>query len=308
MPIKPLAGVLNAVFLVRAGGPWTERLRTALLELSRGRPGRDQRERPDTLKVAMHLDVIEQRLAGELDWERELGRGLVERGGVSPAGRNYTDMVEVGGRLPRYAWAPLFVTADLFNPRNEAEEVAWDDTLEAIELSTHTLQLYPWARGTLADGTPINVSDPSCYAKMGRYGEAFGELIARWCELLEPVFAFADLKNSAPFLTRATAAAGPEHARGVRYWDHLWPISCWSPALLAERPGLAERLQSLALKPEELARVDPFERTGLKGTIRRLSNGGLFVQYRTILGGERQGSRATVDGPLADRAGLKKLF
>lgn len=308
MPIKPLANVINAVFLVHADLPWMDRLRSALLDLSLGPPGRDRRENPDALKVAMHLDVIERRLSGELRWDVALERGPVRPGGVGSAGRAYADMVETGGQLPRYDWAPLDATADLFNPRNEAGEVAWPAELEAIELVTHATTLYPWSRGTLLDGTPVRPKDPSCYAKMASYGEVFGNLVARWCELLDPHFAFADLKSSAPFLTRATAGETPDTAKSVHYWDYLWPISYWSPTLLTERPGLADSLEHLALKPDQLDRMDPFERTGIKPTARRLANGGLFVQYRMILGGEGRASRATVDGPLADQAGLKRLF
>ena len=307
MPIKPLANVLDAVFLVRAGGDWMERLRASLTELSLGRPGRDRRELPDRLKVAVHMDELEQRMAGALRWDVVLERGAARPGGVGTAGRLYADMVEMGGRLPRYEWNPLYVTADLFNPGNEAGEVGRDPELEAVELLAHSNQLFPWQRGFLLDGSPINPRDPSCYAKMAAYGAAFGELVARWCETLEPVFACADLKNAATFWTRAVAGMSPAEARAVRFWDYLWPISYWSPALLAEKPGLAEKLAVLQLGEAELAKVEPFERTGVKVTARRLATGGLFVQYRNILGGEGRTSRGTVDAPLAARAGLKAL-
>ena len=274
-----------------------ERLRSALLELSRGRPGRDQAERPDTFKVAIHMDVLERRAAGELDWTRELDRGR------NDAARAYADMVEQGGQLPRYAWGPIFTTVDLFNPKNEAEQPLHDPAFEPIELVAHGTQLYPWASGTLLDGTPINLRDPSSYAKMTKYGEAFGEAIAMVCEHLQPHFAFADLKNTAPFPARA-ATTGP----APYFWEWLWPVSYWSPELLAEHPGLTDKLTVLALKPEELAKVDAFERTGLRTVVRDLKTGGLFVQYRTILGGEGRTSRSTVDAPLAAQAGLKALF
>lgn len=307
MPIKPLANVLDAVFLVRAGDPFMDRLRASLLALSRGRPGRDQRESADALKVALHMDVLEQRLSGALKWDVALERGPVRPGSTGLAPRAYAEMLETGGQLPLYEWGPLQVSADLFNPANEAGEVAWDPQLEAIELVTHATQLFPWSRGTLLDGSPINPKDPRTYGRMAQYGELFGELVASFCEALQPVFACADLKNLAPFLGRAVAGLTPEEARAVRFWDYSWPIAYWSPELLAERPGLAEKLKALALTERELEKVEPFERTGLKTTTRQLSTGGLFVQYRSILGGETRSSRMTVDAPLAERAGLKRL-
>lgn len=300
MPIQPLAPVIDALFFARADGPWLENTRDFLRELSRGRPGRDQRENPDSLRVVMHMDVLEQRLAGDLRWDEALDRGA--------ASRRYGDMVEIGGQLPRYEWAPIYLTADLFNPRNESACLGWDPTYEVFELLASTNVLFPWQRGILLDGSPIRPRDPGCYAKMSAYGTAFGDAMALGCEKLAPHFACADLKSASTFWARAVATLPESEARQVRFWDYLWPLSYWSPALLAERPGLAERLESLHLSPQERLKIDAFEQQGIEISTRRLKTGGLFVQYRTILGTELRTSRGTVDEPLARRVGLKPLL
>lgn len=303
MPIKPLAPVVDALFFARADGPWLEGTKEFLRELSRGRPGRDQRENPDALRVVMHMDVLEERLAGTLRWDQALERGGARPGDVGTAARRYGDMVEIGGQLPRYEWAPIYLTADLFNPRNEAGLPGWDPAFEVVELIASTNVLFPWQRGILLDGSQIRPRDPSCYAKMAHYGIAFGDAMALGCEKLAPYFACADLKNAAPFWAQASAGATEP-----RFWDYLWPLSYWSPELLAERPGLAAKLESLNFTTAESMKVDAFEWTGIQVATRRLATGGIFVQYRNILGNELRTSRGTVDEPLARRAGLKPLF
>jgi hypothetical protein len=271
-----------------------ERLRAALDALSRGRPGPDQRENPDAIKVVMHVDVLEQRLARTLDWEAELGRA-----GRGSAVRAYTDMLEIGGSLPRYPWGPIYVTVDLLNPANEADVGGWSEEFEAVEVVASLTHLFPWARGTLLDGTPIRPNDPKSYANMAQYGTAFGEVVALFAEHLEPHFAFADTGG-------AIRAIATDAARGPvpeRFAAHLWPITVWSKELLDAKPGLEEALRTFAIPPDALAKVDALERTGL-GVIRHDVPGGrLFVQYRTILGG--QTTRNLVEAPLAALVGLK---
>lgn len=287
MPLRIHASTVSAVLFVRTADFWFDRLKAALHELSRGRPGRDRLENPDAFKVAMHLDVLESRLARTLDWESELGRS-----GKGSAVRAYTDMLEIGGQLPRYAWGPIHVTVDLLNPANEAEVAGWDEGFEAVEVLASLTHVFPWSRGTLLDGSPIRPNNPRSYAMMADYGKAFGEVVALIAGTLEARFACADTGSAIREIARA----------GRRFEDILWPLTAWSRALLDERSGLEAKLRALELPPQALAQVDALERTGLEVVRRDLAGGGLFVQYRTILGG--QASRAMVEKPMAAAVGL----
>jgi hypothetical protein len=102
--------------------------------------------------------------------------------------------------------------------------------------------------------------------------------------------------------TSAASVRNPAPA-GLPYWAYLWPLAYWSPELLSER--LEARLTTLALSPDQIAAIDPFERTGIRPTWRRLATGGLLVQYRFIFGTEGRASRARVDTPLARQAALR---
>jgi hypothetical protein len=290
MPIKPSLGlVVNTVFLVRAAGPWRERLAEALQRSSAA---------SDHEKIPAHLALIERRLAGELDWERALGGGPA-------ASRAYTAMLKQEGGLPLYHDPPLVFSADLFNPNDEGNDPAHYPDLIAIELLIHRDFLNPWLSGRLHDGTPIDYGSPACYGRMVAYGERFGRLVETWAETLAPVFAFADIQNTGAFMRTRTSPASVRNPApaGTPYWAYLWPLTYWSPELLNER--LEARLTVLALSPDQLAAIDPFERTGIRPTWRRLATGGLLVQYRFIFGTEGRASRTRVDTPLARQAGLR---
>ncbi len=140
---------------------------------------------------------------------------------------------------------------------------------------------------------------------MAECGQALGKLAARWAEVLEPHFAYADMQYQAGFVQRATNPGSVTHPAppGTRCWDYLWSLSYWSPELLT--PRLAERLRGLTITPEMRARFDPFWAASVRPTWRQLATGGLLVQYRFILGTEGRADRRAVDTPLAKQAGLR---
>ncbi len=222
-----------------------------------------------------------------------------------PAARRYSAMLLHEDHLPLYTWGDLHWTLDLFNPNNEGADPAYDPQLIVLELLVHTRELYPRRSGTLHDGTPIVPSSPESYGQIAHYGAQFGELAARCVEALDPVFACADMVCLWAFMqTRVNPAATSNPApAGSRYWDFLWSLSYWSPALLTGK--LAVRLKRLEVTEQMRAKIDPFELQGICPRWRALTTGGLFVQYRYIFGVELRGTRATIDTPLAKQAGLR---
>jgi hypothetical protein len=222
-----------------------------------------------------------------------------------PAARLYSAMLLHEDHLPLYTWGDLHWTLDLFNPNNEGADPAYDPQLIVLELLVHTRELYPRRSGTLHDGTPIVPSSPESYGQIARYGAQFGELAARFVEALDPVFACADMVGLWAFMqTRLNPAATSNPApAGSRYWDFLWSLSYWSPALLTDK--LAVRLKRLEVTEQMRVKIDRFELQGICPTWRALTTGGLFVQYRYIFGVELRGTRATIDTPLAKQAGLR---
>jgi hypothetical protein len=257
MPIRPPGiNAINPLFFVPAGSPWQGRLAAALARTGAG---------ADRKKIARHLALLERRQAGLLDWEAELGDE-----GARPfsATRAYSAMLKAEDRLPLYRFEDLVFTADLFNPDDEGGDPAFDPNLVVVELLIHRDWLYPWPTGRLHDGTAIDYANPEHYARLAFYGAELGELVALWAEELAPLFACADVQNSARFIHTATDPASVRNPAppGTRHWDYLWPLSYWSPALLDENAGLAERLRGLSLTPAQQAALDRFEARGVAPT------------------------------------------
>ncbi|MBI2954523.1 MAG: hypothetical protein HYY30_09430 [Chloroflexi bacterium] len=287
MPAK--LGTLNAVnvvFFLPSDAPWRERLRAALLAST---------DPTDLAAVERHLAVLDERWAGALDWTVELA--------PKPA-RSYSEMLLAGGRLPLYRHGPIRFTVDLFNPGNEAKDPTYDPRFLTVELLVHRHEIYPWDKGVLPDGTKIDYSNPEQYGRQVVYGEALGDLTARWAEILEPTFACADMQYLGSRLrtaTSPTSVVNPSPA-GINYWDYLWSLSYWSPSLLDDK--LASHLRRLSFTPQQVAKFDRFWGRGICPTWRQLSTGGLLVQYRFIFA-EHRNSRSAVDTPLARQAGLR---
>jgi len=279
----------NVIFFVDLAAPWRERLRAALLAVTS--PG-------ETAQVDAHLNVLERRFAGELDWTRELPPY------PHPA-RAYVEMLKDGGLLPIYRYGPLQFTVDLLNPQNEAEDPSFDPAHLAIELVMPRQEVYPLPQGRMPDGRVIDPSSPSGYGLMAELGAALGELTGCWAEVLKPYFAFADMQYQSRFLNTATNPRSVSHPAppGTRYWDYLWSLSYWSPELLT--PRLSARLQQLTITPQMRARFDRFWSASIRPTWRQLATGGLLVQYRFVFGTEGRADRTAVDTPLAKQAGLR---
>jgi hypothetical protein len=289
-----MLNAINTLFFVPAKSPWPERLGQALSASS-------QEDVSD--KVERHLDLLERRRAGQLDWRP----ALIEAGPNKQA-RAYSAMLKEEKLLPLYSYGPLTFTVDLFNPTNEGQDPAYDPDLEIIELMVHRDVINPWRTGHFPDGSKINHASIEDYRRLTTYGVALGDLATRWAEILDPLFAFSEgLQYHARWMDRVLSSTSVKNAvpPETKYWDYLWPLAYWSKDLLDEK--LAERLKRLRLTEQQMQAIDSFERLGINPTWQELATGGLLVQYRFIFGSEGRGSRAKVETPLAQQAGLRTI-
>lgn len=75
----------------------------------------------DEAKIERHLDLLQQRAAGQLPWRDVLIDGVLPNGRPMPPSRRYAEMLVNEERLPLYEADGLRFSLDLHNPGNEAE-------------------------------------------------------------------------------------------------------------------------------------------------------------------------------------------
>ena len=294
MPLEfPAVNAINAVWFVPVDAPWQARLRDLWREHGVADADADG-----------WIATLERRAAGALNWTDALAGGVLPNGRPCPPVRRYQD--HLAGRpaeasattLPLLHAPPLTVGFDVWGPGERAGE---PDTL-GLEMLVHRDVIRPWRAGAvLADGTVVEVGRPDHYARLAAYGDAFADLMARGCEMLEPVFALSDgLQPIGDFLAKAR----PENVRhaappDARLADYAWALAYWAPERVDG--ALRERLGRLRL-PERKAPLWP---DGAELAVRTLATGGAFLRARRILGSEGRSDRAAVETPLAKGLGLR---
>lgn len=253
----------------------------------------------DEAKIERHLDLLQQRAAGQLPWRDVLIDGVLPNGRPMPPSRRYAEMLVNEERLPLYEADGLRFSLDLHNPGNEAEARGYE--LEQREFAIVADVDY-FSQGGPPEQTS-NLPHEERAERRAAVGRTLGNQLARLMESTAGVFAYADIG----------ATLWPGNASGrwlrkrdpatLRPWDFLWSITIWSPSLLTVEDREA-RLSRISLTDEILAGVDRFERPYIELISRRLANGALFLQYRQLLGVELRSSRSALDTPLAQQAGL----
>lgn len=294
MPLEfPAVNAINAVWFVPEGAPWRARLRDLW------------REHGVTDAVADGwIATLGRRATGSLNWTQELAGGVLPNGRPCPPVRRYQELLAAdrsgpsATTLPLLRMPPLMVGFDVWGPGERSGEPG---TL-GLEMLVHRDVIRPWRAGAvLADGTVVEVGRPDHYARLAAYGDAFADLMARGCEMLEPVFALADgLQPLGDFLAKAR----PESVRhaapvGARLADYAWALAYWAPERVDD--ALRQRLAGLRL-PDRPVGAWP---DGADLAVRTLSTGGVFLRARRILGGETRGDRVAVETPLAQGLGLR---
>ncbi len=283
---------VNAVLFVPENTPWRDRVGEILHE-----GGLDE------AAVATWSDLLERRARGEHDWREALGGRTFPDGRASPPVRAYNDALRGGppadlpGLVPLLDAPPLKVALDVWGPGERGGEPG---TL-GLELLVHRDVVWPWRAGaTLVDGTVVDVNDSEHHARLALYGDAFGDVMARACERLRPVFAVCDgMQPVSDFLGRAQPGRVQHPApAGARLADYAWALTFWSEERLDDR--LRDRLVRL-----ELPSPRPTWPDGVAISLRDVADGGIFLQARHILGAEGRTSRAQLETPLAQQLGLR---
>lgn len=293
MPLDlPTVNVIDAVWFVPADGDWADRTAALLAELG-----------ADRAALGGGIDLLRRRARGEHDWRVALAGQLLPNGRPCPPVRRYGDALLTGADenelgVPIVSVPPLTVALDVWGPGERGGEPG----MLGLELVVHRQVVHPWRPGAvLWNGTVLDTRDPGHKALLRPYGDAFARVMARGCEVLEPVFALSDgLQPLGDFL----AKAGPANVRhpapeGARLADYAWPLTYWSADRLDD--ALRARLQRLHLP----SRSPGGWTDGVDVEVRTLATGGVFLQVRHILGQELRGDRTSVETPLAEQLALR---
>lgn len=288
MPLTLVGRTKDAVVSVPAAARWQDGVGRFLRGLT-----------DDEGKIGRHLDLLQQRVAGELSWHEVLTDRVLPNGRPMPPSRRYAEMLVNEEQLPLYEASGLRFSLDLHNPGNEAQAQGYDS--EQLELAIVADVDY-FAQGG-PPGETSNLPHEERAARRVATGRVLGDQLARLMESTAGVFAYADI----------AATLWPGNASGrwlrkrdpatLRPWDFLWSITIWSPSLLTAEDR-ETGLSRIALTEDILAGVDRFERPYVEFISRRLANDELFLQYRQLLGVEHRGSRSALDTPLSQQAGL----
>ncbi len=283
---------VNAVLFVPEGVPWRDRV-GAFMHGGGVEEG----------TTAAWLDLLDRRARGDHDWREALSGRTFPDGRASPPVRAYNDALQgappadLPGLLPLLKVPPLWVAIDVWGPGERAGEPG---TL-GLEFLVHTQVLHPVRAGTaLMDGTVVGVNDPARFERLAIHGDAFADLMVRFCEALQPVYALSDgMQPVADFLAKARPGRVRHPAPAdARLADYAWALTYWSPERVDDR--LRERLAQLELPQRRLLVPD-----GAAISVRELSTGGVFLQARHVLGSETRDSRVHVETPLAQGLGLR---
>lgn len=291
MPLAMPGRTKDAVVVVPCEADW----RAGVGQFLRGLGG-------DPARIARHLNLLDERAAGRRPWAAELAGRTLPNGRPLPLGRAYAELLAEDGLLPLYDAGGFPVSVDLHNPHNEAGVDGYDPSLLELAIVADT--------GAFTAGVPGSSFDPAepvetITARRAERGAALGRLVAALAEAVEARFAYADVGSTGWRVAAASNPTSVVHPSTVALgpWDFLWSITAWGPDLVPA--GWWDRLGSLALGPELMAKVDPYERPHVRLERRRLAHGGYFLQYRFLLGTERRGERAILDTPLARQLGLR---
>jgi hypothetical protein len=291
MPLALIGRPKDAVVAVPAGRAWRDGVVRFLASLT-----------SDERRIARHLALLEDRLAGRLDWREILADARLEDGRPKPASRRYAEMLVEEERLPLYDAGPLRFSLDLHNPGNEAGVTGYEPDLLEIAIVADVRYFSAIAPGSVFD---MAAGFETVFRQRAASGAMLGELVARLVEAMDAAFAYADIGSTGWVVATATKPDVVVHPAPpfVRPRDFLWSINAWGPAALD--PKLEARLAGLTITDAMLARVDPYARPHVRLDRRRLSTGALFLQYRFLFGSESRGERAALDSPLARQAGLR---
>ncbi len=291
MPLNLVGRPKDAVVAVRADSPWRDGVARFLRSLT-----------DDDTRVARHLALLDERLAGRLPWLEVLADATLPDGRPMPPNRRYGEMLVDEERLLLYDVGPLRVSVDLHNPGNEAGTDVYDPSTVELAIVADVRYFSSLAPGSVFDHA---LGFEEVARRRAIAGAQLGTLVASLFEATHARFAYADISSTGRIARSATNPSVVVHAapERVRPLDYLWSITLWSPEVLDAK--LVARLERLTITVAMLARLDRYERPTYRIERRRLADGALFLQYRFLFGSEGRGTRAAVDTPLAKQAGLR---
>jgi hypothetical protein len=291
MPLAFSGRPKDAVVVAAAGSDWRAGVAAFLSTLT-----------TDPSRVDAHLALLDDRLAGRLDWRVELADARLPDGRPMPTSRRYAELLVQEGRLPLYDVGPIRMSVDLHNPGNEAGVAGYDPDLLELAIVADVRYFSSITPGSVFDSS---LGFETVFRQRAEHGAILGDLVARLVDALAAPFAYTDISSTGWVVTNAPKKDIVVHPAppSVRPRDFLWSITAWGETFL--EPRLEERLEHLAISPEIMGRVDSYARPHVRLERRRLASGALFIQYRFLFGSEGRGERAALDTPLAKQAGLR---
>lgn len=294
MPLALVGRTKDAVVSLPASDHWQEGVRRFLGVLT-----------DDSSIVDRHLDLLERRHAGRLPWREILAGRTLPNGRPMPPSRAYAEMLVEEDVLPLYERDGVRFSVDLHNPNNEAAVPEYD--LDRLEIAIVADVGAFGPSSTPGSFLPSGSSFEEEAAARAVRGAVLGRLVASLVEATGAGFAYADIGSTGWVVSMSTRPESVVHPApsGVRPWDFLWSITAWGSDLLESSPRLRDRLERLEITDQIREGIDRYERPHVRIERRDLAGGQLLVQYRWLFGSEGRRSRAALDTPLAQQAGLR---